>query len=451
MDMMQTAAAAASKKKYDELVELDKKHFLHPTSSIQQQQERGPAFIFTEGEGIYLKDINGHTVIDGFSSLWNVNIGHGREELGKAAMEQMTTLGFSSSFATFSHEPAIRLAAKIAEITPGSLNTIFFTSGGSESNDTAFKLVRHYWKLKGQPEKKKVISRTRSYHGVAMGATSATGLRPFRDFSTSPAPDFLYVDHFSTEALRKLIEEEGPETIAAFISEPVQGTGGVILAPEDYFKEVRNICDEYNILFIADEVITGFGRTGKYFGMEHYGVIPDMMSVAKGITSGYVPLGGVILSEKMHQELCQLSTGMFLHGYTYSGHPTACAVALKNIEIIERENLIENARVMGEEMLQGFQWLKQEHDIIGEVRGLGLMGAIEIVKDRTTNERFAEPVTPMLVSELMTRGLICRGVTYEGADTLVFAPPLIINKQQVNKMVELIHEALLAVEKKPLV
>ncbi|MBN6185374.1 aspartate aminotransferase family protein [Aneurinibacillus sp. BA2021] len=448
---MQITAAVENQRKYEELVELDQKHFLHPTSSIQQQQEQGPAFIFTEGEGVYLKDIHGHTVIDGFSSLWNVNIGHGREELGRAAMEQMTTLGFSSSFATFSHEPAIRLAAKMAEITPGDLHATFFTSGGSESNDTAFKLVRHYWKLKGQPEKKKVISRTRSYHGVAMGATSATGLRPFRDFTTSLAPDFLYVDHFSTEALCKLIEAEGPETIAAFISEPVQGTGGVIVAPEGYFKEVREICNKYDILFIADEVITGFGRTGKYFGMEHYGVTPDMMSVAKGITSGYVPLGGVILSEKMHRELCELSTGMFLHGYTYSGHPTACAVALKNIEILERENLIENARIMGEEMLQGFQWLKQEHAIVGEVRGLGLMGAIEIVKDKATNERFAEPVAPLLVADLMARGLICRGVTYEGADTLVFAPPLIITKQQVNKMVELIHEALLAVEKKPLV
>ncbi|MFK2826444.1 aspartate aminotransferase family protein [Bacillus sp. B190/17] len=444
---MNIAVEESVQETINELVELDKKHFLHPTSSIKQQQEQGPAFIFTEGEGIYLKDMNGKTVIDGLSSLWNVNIGHGREELGQAAMEQMTKLGFSSCFATFSHESAIRLAAKIAELTPEGLNTIFFTSGGSESNDTAFKLVRNYWKLQGKPEKKKIVSRRQSYHGVAMGATSATGLKPFRDFTTSLAPDFYYVES-TGEALRAFIEAEGADTIAAFISEPVQGTGGVHLPPQDYFKEIRSICDEYDILFIADEVITGFGRTGTYFGIEQFGVIPDVMSVAKGITSGYAPLGGVIISEKIHQELIDKTEGMFMHGYTYSGHPMVCAVALKNIEIIEQENLVENSKLMGEEMLKGFKWLQQEHKIAGEVRALGLMGAIEIVKDKKTNERFAEPAAPLVVEESMKRGLIHRGVIYEGADTLIFAPPLIINKEEINKMIEILDDALTAVEKK---
>lgn len=431
-----------------ELEELDKKHFLHPTSPIKQQQEQGPAFIFTEGRGIHLHDVTGNTVIDGMSSLWNVNVGHGREEIGRVAMEQMSKLAFSSCFATFSNEPAIRLAAKIAQITPGDLSATFFTSGGSESNDTAYKLARHYWILKGQPSRKKIISRTKSYHGVAMGATSATGLKPFRDFTNSLAPDFCYVENFSSHSLREVIEAEGPETIAAFIAEPVQGAGGVHVAPEGYFKEIRKICDDFGILFITDEVITGFGRTGKYFGMEHYGVIPDMMCFAKGVTSGYAQLGGVVLSERIHQEFMELSTGTLLHGYTYSGHPMACAVALKNLDIIEQERLIENAKIMGQEMLKGFKWLQSEREIVGEVRGLGLMRGIEIVKDQCTQERFASPLAPMITSEAAKRGLICRSVIFDGQDTLVFAPPLIINKQEIDKMIDILHDSILAVEEK---
>lgn len=430
------------------LAELDKKHFLHPTSPIQQQQEQGPAFIFTEGKGIHLYDVTGKTVIDGMSSLWNVNVGHGREEIGKVAMEQMSKLAFTSCFATFSNEPAIRLASKLSQIAPGDLSATFFTSGGSESNDTAYKLARHYWILKGQAERKKIISRTKSYHGVAMGATSATGLKPFRDFTNSLAPDFCYVEHFSSQSLREVIEAEGPETIAAFIAEPVQGAGGVHVAPEGYFKEVRNICDEYGILLITDEVITGFGRTGKYFGIEHYGVTPDMMCFAKGVTSGYAQLGGVMLSERIHQELIELSEGTLLHGYTYSGHPMACAVALKNLEIIEQENLIENAELIGREMLKGFKWLQSNRKIVGEVRGLGLMGGIEIVKEHYTKERFSTPIAPMIVSEAAKRGLICRSVTFDGQDTLVFAPPLTINKTEIEQMIDILHDSLLAFEQK---
>jgi adenosylmethionine-8-amino-7-oxononanoate aminotransferase len=424
------------------LAELDKKHFLHPTSPIKQQQEQGPAFIFTEGKGVHLYDVMGKSVIDGMSSLWNVNVGHGREEIGKVAMEQMSKLAFTSCFATFSNEPAIRLASKLSQIAPGDLSATFFTSGGSESNDTAYKLARHYWILKGQAGRKKIISRTKSYHGVAMGATSATGLKPFRDFTNSLAPDFCYVENFSAQSLREVIEAEGPETVAAFIAEPVQGAGGVHVAPKDYFKKIRNICDEYGILFITDEVITGFGRTGKYFGIEHYGVAPDMMCFAKGVTSGYAQLGGVMLSERIHQELIEFSEGTLLHGYTYSGHPMACAVALKNLEIIERENLIENAEIMGQEMLKGFKWLQSNQKIVGEVRGLGLMGGIEIVK----GQKFSNPIAPLIVSEAAKRGLICRSVTFDGQDTLVFAPPLTISKTELDQMIDILHDSILAFE-----
>jgi adenosylmethionine-8-amino-7-oxononanoate aminotransferase len=432
--------------KIQELEELDKKHFLHPTSPIQQQQQNGPAFIFTKGNGVFLEDIKGNKVIDGMSSLWNVNIGHGRKEMGEVAKEQMTQLAFSSCFATYSNEPAIRLAAKLAQVAPGHLSATFFTSGGSESNDTAYKLARHYWILKGQPNKKKIITRTKSYHGVAMGATSATGLKPFRDFTNSLAPDFHYVDHFSTEALRELIETEGADTIAAFVAEPVQGAGGVHIAPDTYFKEVRAICDQYGILFITDEVITGFGRTGTYFGIEHYGVVPDMMCFAKGVTSGYAQLGGVMISDQMHQDFKELSTGTLLHGYTYSGHAMACSVALKNLEIIEKEQLVDHAKQMGAELLAGFKELQNKHSIIGEVRAVGLMGAIEIVKDKQTNERFQTLLAPLIVTEAAKRGLVVRSVVFDGQDTLVFAPPLVINKEEMEQMMTILSDTFSAIE-----
>ncbi|OES45140.1 aspartate aminotransferase family protein [Domibacillus iocasae] len=425
-----------------ELKELDKKHFFHPTSAIKQQRESGPAFIFTEGKGIYLYDENGTKVIDGMSSLWNVNVGHGRKELGEVAMEQMSKLAFSSSFTSFSNEPAIRLAAKIAEIAPGDLNAVFFTSGGSESNDTAYKLARHYWVLKGQPQRRKIISRTRSYHGVNVGATSATGLKPFRDFTSSLAPDFYYVDHMSPDALRELIKQEGPDTIAAFISEPVQGAGGLHIAPETYFQEIRSICDEYGILFITDEVITGFGRTGTLFGIEHYGVVPDMMCFAKGVSSGYAPLGGVVFSQALYDELGELSTGTLLHGYTYSGHPMACAVALKNIEIIEREQLVENSKVRGAEMLSGFEQIKAAHSIVSEARGLGLMGGLEFHPQPGAEG----PLAPLVLAEAAKRGLICRAVVLEGQDILVFSPPLIITKEELQELLSILNAAVNEVE-----
>lgn len=432
--------------KHEELAALDKKHFMHPTTSFRQQQDQGPGFIFTEGKGIYLKDIRGKTVIDGLSSLWNVNIGHGREEPGQAAMEQMKKLAFSSTFSTNSHEPVILLAEKVAQMVPGDLTMTFFTSGGSEANDTAFKTVRYYWNLKGYSNKKKIISRKKSYHGVSVGAASATGLPAFRDFP-SLAPDFLYVDS-SIESLKELIQKEGAETIAAFISEPIQGSGGVNLPPENYFKEVRELCDKNDILFIADEVITGFGRTGKKFGIENFGVIPDIMCIAKGITSGYAPLGGMVISEKLKQELTELSDAIYMHGYTYSGHPMCCAVALKNIEIIEEENLMENVRNMGDEMQKGFKWLQGRHEVISDIRGIGLLGAIEFMKDKETQTRFDESIAVKATLEALNHGFLGRSIVYEGQDTLAFAPPFCINKEEVETIISIIDQSLTMVLEK---
>lgn len=421
-----------------ELVALDKKHFFHPTSNLKQHQADGPAFIFSEGEGIYLKTVDGNKYIDSLSSLWNVNIGHGRKEFADVINEQLGKLAFASTFSNWSHEPVIRLAAEVAKWTPGDLNVTFFTSGGSEANDTAFKTVRHYWKINGRPEKKKIISRKKSYHGVAMGATSATGIPEFHTFTTSIAPDFYYVDS-TIDALKAMIEQEGPETIAAFISEPVQGSGGVNLPEENYFQEVRKLCDEHDILFIADEVINGFGRTGTNFGIEQFGVVPDIITMAKGITSGYAPLGGMIISERLYQELCEKTEGNFWHGYTYSGHPVAAAVALKNLEIIESENLLGNVREMGKYMLEGFEELKARYEQIDNVRGLGLLGAISF--KRTAD---AEPLTPKIVQEAMKRGMIGRSVVYGGQDTLAFAPPFIITKEEVDTMLDIVDASIQA-------
>lgn len=425
----------------DELVELDKKHFIHPTSNMKQLQDEGPAFIFTEGDGVYLKDVEGRKLMDSLSSLWNVNIGHGRKELGEVAKEQMNKLAFTSTFNNWSHEPVIRLAAEIAKWTPGDLNATFFTSGGSESNDTAFKTVRHYWKVKGQPEKTKIISRKLSYHGVAMGATSATGIEQFHTFTTSIAPDFHYVDS-TIESLKEMIEKEGADTIAAYISEPVQGSGGVNVPPENYFQEVRKICDEHDILFISDEVICGFGRTGKNFGIDNYNVIPDIITMAKGVTSGYAPLGGMIISDRIHEEIIEKTEGNFWHGYTYSGHPTAAAVALKNLEIIKNENLIEHVNVVGKQMLDGFEWIKEQNDNVVDVRGVGLLGAISLERESAD----VDPIGPKVVAEALKKGLICRSVVYDGQDTLAFAPPFPITKEQMDEMLHIVNDSIKAVK-----
>ncbi|GAB3794078.1 aminotransferase family protein [Virgibacillus kimchii] len=440
----------------ENLIELDKKHFIHPTSSIQQQQKMGPKIIAEKGDGIYLTDNNGNVFIDAMSSLWNVNIGHGSEELADTAAAQMKKLAFSSTFSTFSHEPAIKLAEKISSLSPAKLNAVFFTSGGSESNDTAIKLVRHYWRIQGKPERKKIIALKRGYHGVAAGSTSATGIPEFwkmaghmmKDMYHAESP-YMHDTQATIDSLRNLIAEEGSETIAAFIAEPVQGAGGVLIPPKDFLQEIRKLCDEFGILYIADEVITGFGRTGKMFGVEHWEVTPDLITFAKGVTSGYIPLGGVIVSDQIHEVFKEKSEGTLFHGYTYSGHPAAAAVAMKNIEIMERDNLVENSKKMGEKLLQGFQDMKNDVNIVGDVRTLGLLGAVELVKDHKANTPFPSElqVAPKAIEALHQRGVICRAVTYEGSNIICFAPPLVINALQINTLIERLHDALTEVEK----
>lgn len=430
-----------------ELIELDKKYFIHPNSSLQDQQEKGPAIIFDKAEGVHVYDLNGKKYIEGMSSLWNVNIGYGRKELAEVAKEQMEKCAYVSSFTSFSNEPAIRLAAKLAEITPGDLNGVFFTSGGSESNDWAYKLVRHYWKVKGKPEKTKIIARKRAYHGTASGSTSATGIESFHEFTTSLSPGFVHINPDDPEDFRRVIKEEGAHTIAAFLTEPIQGAGGVNLPKEGYLQEIRKICDEHDILFVADEIITGFGRTGKMFGCEHFSIVPDVLLLAKGFSSGYIQLGAVVVREHIHQGLIKYSRGVSMHGFTYSGHPTACAVGLKNIEILESENMVENSRVIGDLLGRRLKELQEETEIVGEVRYLGLMGAIEIVKNQETGERFEEKLSPKVIAKARDLGLLLRNVVYWEKDTIVYSPPLCLTEQDVNEFVSVLKEAILEVQK----
>lgn len=441
-----------------ELAELDKKHFFHPLTPPKLQYEQGPPIIAEKGEGIYITDVNGDRYIDGMSMLWNVNLGHGQVELAEAAKEQMSKLAFSSAFNGYSHEPVVRLAEKIASLTPGDLNVVFFTSGGSESNDTSFKLVRSYWKLKGKPEKKKIISLKRGYHGVTLGSTSATGMSEFSDFVESKAPDFLHAkahllncelgdetDPEYNQSIRGVIDREGADTIAAVIMEPVMGAGGVMIPPEGYMQAVRKLCDEKDILMITDEVITGFGRTGKMFGVNNWEVVPDVMTIAKGITSGYHQLGGVVMREKIRKPFIQ-TNDVFFHGFTYSGHPTACAVGLKALEIIERENLLQNVNDMEQEFKAGLKMLEEKHSIVTNTRVIGLLGAFELYEDPENNKPYAPEVGAafQVVEEAFKRKLLLRFIDWEGSNIVAIAPPLIVNKEEMKEIFEIIDESITA-------
>lgn len=448
----------------EELRDLDRKYFLHPTTPLKDQQAGGPDLILQSAQGLRVKDANGIEYIDGVSSLWNVNVGYGRKELAEAAKEQMVNLSYASSFFNQSHEVVIRLASKLAEIAPGNLDVSFFTSGGSEANETAFKIVRHYWKLKGKPEKSKVIGLHNGYHGVTMGTTSATGVPVFKEMITEVAPGFLHAIPYQTEcelgdkshqnyeqSVRGIIEREGADKIAAVILEPVQGVGGVNIPPEGYLQAIRKLCDENNIMMITDEIITGFGRTGKMFGVENWDVVPDLMCVAKGITSGYIQLGAVMLSSELRDELTSLSEGPMFHGFTYSGHPTACAVALKNIEIIEKEGLVENSRKMGERLFKGLKYLEENHKITGRARGIGLLGAIQLFKDPEKEEDFDSSLFAAIqvVDECKKRNLILRPLSF-GMDAVAVAPPLIANEQDIDTIIETLSDSIKVFEQKVL-
>ncbi|MDQ0337806.1 putrescine aminotransferase [Caldalkalibacillus uzonensis] len=444
---------------YQELVEWDKKYFLHPTTVPKTHVEQGPKLIFSEGNGIYVTDIRGESYIDGISMLWNVNLGHGQKELAEAAKEQMSKLAFSSSFVSYSNEPAIRLAEKLVSLSPGDLNAVFYTSGGSESNDTAFKLARFYWQLKGKPEKTKIIALERSYHGVTIAAQTATNVPAFHEFSGSQISGVFHAKPHLTHCelgersdpnyegcIRYIVEKEGADTIAAVILEPVQGSGGVYIPPEGYLQAVCKLCDEYNILFIADEVICGFGRTGTMFGVEHWGVVPDLMTFAKGVTSGYAQLGGVLIKQSIRDTLVEYDD-VLAHGFTYSGHSTACAVGLKNIEILEREQIVQNVKNMEQELKKGLKYLEDKHTIVAKSRVIGLLAGFELFADRDSETPFDPTVKAAVkvVEECFNRKLILRALrANEGHNIIAISPPLTINKDEIETMIQIIDDSIAA-------
>ena len=438
-------------------LETDRAHLMHP---LHHPSSYGTARVWVSGRGAIIKDSTGREYIDGLSGLWNVNVGHGRAELGEVAKRQMSTLAFHSAYAGGSNEPAIKLAERLSALVYPSINTFFFTSGGAEASETSFKTARFYWKALGKPDKIKVISRRRAYHGLTLAAMSATGLQAFWPMFEPRTPGFLHIDApdpyrfvnndssisagvAAANQLEEAILREGADTVAAFIAEPVQGAGGVIVPPADYFPRVREICSKHGVLLIADEVITGFGRTGRWFGLEHYGIEPDIMQFAKGITSGYVPLGGIGVSDAVRSVIDGVPPGKrWMHAYTYSGHPTCCAVALANIDILEGERLVERAAAAGDRLLRGLRSLESV-DGIGNVRGLGLMAAVEVVRDRATKQQFPPEagLTQKLTDALLDRGLYTRVVM----DCICIAPPLVTTDAEIDRIVDIVGETIPAV------
>ncbi len=379
-------------------------------------------------------------------------------ELVEAATAQLASLAFASSYIGETNLPAIALAEQLSRIFYPAINAFFFTSGGAEANDSAFKTARFYWKTQGRPDKVKIIARTLSYHGSTMAASSASHQPAFWEVFEPRVPGFLHIESpypyrfrggdastspgiAAANLLEAAILREGPETVAAFLAEPIQGGGGgVIVPPADYFPRIREICDQYDVLLISDEVITGFGRSGRWFGLEHWGVEPDIVSFAKGITSGYVPLGGIGVADRIKAAIDSAPAGRrWMHGFTYSAHPVCCAVALANLEIIRDERLVERAARLGDRLLSRLQELEQlEH--VGDVRGLGLMAGVEIVADRATKARFpAEAdVGKRLRAELTRRGLYTRVL----GEVICLAPPLVISEAQLDQIVDILHAAI---------
>jgi putrescine---pyruvate transaminase len=442
------------------LADLDIRHVVHPLTNLHAHQSVGP-LIWDRGEGISLYDTTGRRYIDAAAGMWNVNVGHGRQELAQVAAAQMSQLEYASSFGGFSNQPSIELAHSVARLTPGDLDTVLFTAGGSEANDSAFKLARLYWKQCGRPQKRTIIGRHMGYHGLTLATTQATGIPRYWQLVEPGVDGFAHVNPpyayrygagMSDEAfvatlaaeLEATIERLGPETVAAVIAEPVMGTGGVIVPPDDYFPRVHDLCRRYDILLIADEVITGFGRTGRWFAMEHWRVVPDIMTIAKGITSGYIPLGGVILSSRVREPLYADPTLTLMHGFTYTGHPVACAVGVRNIEIIEGEGLVERAARVGPYMLQQLREVGGRHASVGEVRGLGMMAGIEFVVDRATRAEAAaaDRFAPKVARAAMERGLLCRPMP--GSDVLAFSPPLISEEADIDRICDLVDAAIAA-------
>jgi adenosylmethionine-8-amino-7-oxononanoate aminotransferase len=443
------------------LIETDHRYLIHP---LHFAKDHETPMVLVEGRGEMLIDADGKKYIDGLSSLWNVNIGHGRKELADAAGEQMAKLAFASAYAGATNIPSVRLAEKLVKLAYSNSSAVYFTTAGAESNESAFKIARYYWKLRGKPDKVKIFSRVHAYHGVTMAAMSATGMAAYHKMFGPLVPNFHQVPApypyrwpgnddpgiGAAEAFEQAVLKEGADTVAAIIAEPVMGAGGVIVPPATYFPKLREICDRHNILLIADEIITGFGRTGRWFAMGHWGVEPDMVSFAKGVTSAYLPLGGVIISKNVHKTMLEAPADQkFMHAATYSGHPACCAVGLRNIEIMERENLVERSALIGRRLLAGLETLKDLPNV-GDVRGLGMMCGVELVDSKQTRNP-AVGLGGKVAKEALARGLFTRlrGGAANPAigDTICVAPPLMTPVETIDRITDILRAAIIAAAK----
>jgi len=437
------------------LVKDDQDHLIHP---LHHPSDHLEPMIYVRGRGAVLTDIQGREYIDGLAGLWNVNVGHGRAELAQAAAAQMNELAYYSSYSGSSNVPAIQLASKLISLAYPNMQGVFFTSGGAESNESAFKTARFYWKVHAKPDKVKIIARTLSYHGVTLQAMSATGMAPYWKMFEPRVPNFVHIPtcypyrqdgarpgETAGQTAARLLEEailrEGADTVAGFIAEPIHGGGGVLYPTDDYFPLVRQVCDRHQVLFIADEVITGFCRTGRWFALEHWNVQPDILSFAKGVSSGYLPLGGIMVSKGIKETMDSVKPDdRWMHAYTYSGHPTCCAVGLANVAIMERERLWERAAALGTRLHEGLKAALGDHPHVGDIRGgKGLLAAVELVEDRGSKAAFAgdKKVGNRVIQEMTKRGIITRN----RLDHIFFSPPLVITEAQVDRLVSATGEA----------
>jgi 4-aminobutyrate--pyruvate transaminase len=442
----------------DSLEAKDLKHLLHPTTNLQQHHQVGPR-IHSRAKGVYLWDSQGKQYLEGMAGLWCTALGYGEEELSRVAMEQMQKLCYSQLFSGKTNEPSILLAEKLKSMAPMDAGRVFFGLSGSDANDTQVKLMWYYNNALGRPEKKKIISRQRGYHGVTVAAGSLTGLPAFHKHFDLPIAGILHTDcpHYYRGAaegesegefvdrivgnLQALIEREGAETIAAFIAEPVMGAGGVIVPPTGYFSKIQALLKQHDILFIDDEVICGFGRTGQAFGADTFDLQPDTMSVAKAVSSAYLPLSAVLLPESLYDTFVEMSpeVGNFSHGFTYSGHPVCAAVALRNLELMEERDLFTHAARVGELMQERLAQLS-EHALVGEARGVGLIGGVELVENKETRAAFpaARGVGAYCMARCEEQGLILRAM----GDTMAVCPPLIITADQIDELFSKLERAL---------
>lgn len=434
----------------------DREHHIHPFTDASALARKGTRVI-TRGEGIYLWDSEGQRILDGMSGLWNVNLGYGQPTLIKAAHEQLQTLPFYNSFFQCTTPPSIELAQALAAIAPAGMQHVFYSSSGSEGNDTVVRLVRRFWQLRGEPSRRIIISRKNAYHGSTIAGASLGGMTGMHEQLGGAVPDIEHIDQphalehaqpgespeaFGLRAARWLeerIQALGPERVAAFIGEPVQGAGGVIVPPSTYWPEIERICKRHGILLVSDEVICGFGRTGQWWGCQTMGFQPDLITFAKGVTSGYIPLGGVLVGPKVAEALTQRG-GEFTHGYTNHGHPVACAVALATLQRTQALDLVHRVR---EELAPHLakHWAElQKHPLVGSAQCCGLLGALELMQNPTQGQSFpAEYGVGLRCREhCFAQGLVMRAV----GDRMVIAPPLVITIEQIDEMAALIRTCL---------